>query len=113
MMRENAEEDFDDAKLPAAQRRPVGVTEIRAFDQLAAQHAAGRHIAFNDVHAKLPTGLVARWSNIRAENSSIQLPCRPFPPRGDNSPVETLRWRHFLSTAKPSLQFPSVERQLR
>jgi hypothetical protein len=54
-MRENAEEDIDDAKLRAAQRRPVGVTEIRAFDQLAAQHAAGRHIAFNDVHAKLPT----------------------------------------------------------
>src|SRR4030081_2684584 len=32
MMREYAEEDIDDAKLPAAQRRPVGVTEIRAFD---------------------------------------------------------------------------------
>jgi hypothetical protein len=34
MMREYAEEDIDDAKLPAAQRCPVGVTEIRAFDQL-------------------------------------------------------------------------------
>jgi hypothetical protein len=58
MMGENAEEDIDDAELPAAQRRPEGVTEIRAFDELAAQHAAGRHIAFNDVHAELRTWLV-------------------------------------------------------
>jgi hypothetical protein len=58
MMRENAEENIDDAKLPAAQWRPVGVTEIRAFDEFAAQHAAGRHIAFNDVHAKLRTWLI-------------------------------------------------------
>src|ERR1700676_4109803 len=49
MMRENAEKDIDDAKLTAAQRRPVAVTEIRAFDQLAAQHAAGWYIAFNDI----------------------------------------------------------------
>ena len=51
MMGQNAEEDIDDAELRAAQWHPVGVTEIRAFDQLAAQHAAGWHIAFNDVHA--------------------------------------------------------------
>jgi hypothetical protein len=58
MTRENAEEDIDDAKLPAAQWRPVGVTKMRAFDELATQHAAGRHIAFNDVHAKLRTWLI-------------------------------------------------------
>jgi hypothetical protein len=53
MVRENAEEDVDNAKLGAAQRRPVRVTEIRTFDQFAAERAAGRHIAFNDAHAKL------------------------------------------------------------
>src|SRR5450631_478292 len=57
-MRENGEEDVHDAKLSAAQWRPVGVTEIRALDGLAAQHAAGWHIAFNDVHAKLRTWLI-------------------------------------------------------
>ena len=31
MMRENGEEDIDDAKVPAAQRRPVGITEICVF----------------------------------------------------------------------------------
>src|SRR6266851_7621055 len=29
-----------------------------AFDELATQNAAGRHIAFNDVHAKLRTWLI-------------------------------------------------------
>jgi hypothetical protein len=32
--------------------------EVSVFDQLAAQHAAGRHIAFNDVHAKLRSWLI-------------------------------------------------------
>ena len=39
MMRENAEEDIDDAKLAAAQQRPVGVMEICVFDDVATQHA--------------------------------------------------------------------------
>src|SRR5262249_31719375 len=34
MMRENAEEDIDDTKLPATQRHPVGVTKIRVFDEV-------------------------------------------------------------------------------
>lgn len=33
-MPENGEEDIYDAKLSAAQRRPVGVTEIRVFSML-------------------------------------------------------------------------------
>jgi len=35
MMRENGEEDIDDAKVPAAQRRPAGITEICVFDDVA------------------------------------------------------------------------------
>jgi hypothetical protein len=37
MMRENAEEDIEDAKLHATQWRPVRVTEICSFDQLAVE----------------------------------------------------------------------------
>src|SRR5947209_16528645 len=55
MMGENGEEDVDDAELPAAQWHPVGVTEIGVLHRLAIQHATGLHLAFNNVHAKLPT----------------------------------------------------------
>jgi hypothetical protein len=67
MMREDGQEYIGDAEIPAAQRRPEGVTEMRAFDQLAAQHAARRHIAFNDFHTKLAKQLVAniRFSRAR------------------------------------------------
>src|ERR1700719_3809168 len=77
MMRENAEEDIDDAKLPAAQWRPVGVTEIRAFDELAAQHAAGRHIAFNDVRAKLRTWLIRPIAAVAHHMNHLDEPQAP------------------------------------
>src|SRR5262249_37294714 len=51
MMGENGEEDIDDAELRATERGAVGVTKMRAFDELAAQHAAKRDIAFSDGHA--------------------------------------------------------------
>jgi hypothetical protein len=61
-MREDGQEYIGDAEIRATERRPEGVSEVRAFDKLAAQHALGRHIAFNDFHAKLAKLLVA---NIR------------------------------------------------
>jgi hypothetical protein len=79
MMRENAEEDIDDAKLPAAQWRPVGVTEIRAFDEFATQHAAGRDIAFNDVHAKLRTWLIRPIAAVAHHTITLTRPQAPQP----------------------------------
>src|SRR6202035_792556 len=64
MMGKNAEEDIDDAKLSAAQRHSVGVTEIRAFNELATYYAAERHIAFNDGHVKLRTGLICAIASV-------------------------------------------------
>jgi len=53
MMGENAEEDIDDAKLPAAQRRPVGVTEIRAFAHFFS--GLGTPPATTSLRVKVPT----------------------------------------------------------
>ena len=80
MMRENGEEGIDDAKLPAAQRRPVGVTEIRALDELATEHAAGRHIAFNDVNAKLRTWLIPAIAAVAHHMVTLtrSQPCNSF-----------------------------------
>src|ERR1700744_704553 len=55
MMSENAEEDIDNAEFAAAERHPVGVTEIGVLHRLAMEHAAGWHLAFDNAHAKLPT----------------------------------------------------------
>jgi hypothetical protein len=66
VMREDGQEHIGDAEILAVQRHPEGITEIRAFDQLAAQHADGRHIAFNDFHTKLAKQLVANFLFFRA-----------------------------------------------
>jgi hypothetical protein len=76
VMREDGQEHIGDAEILAVQRHPERITEIRAFDQLAAQHAAGRHIAFNDFHTKLAKQLVADFRFFRtrpqAEASGYQ-----------------------------------------
>jgi hypothetical protein len=49
-MRKNGEEDVDNGKFPPAQRDSEGVAVIRMLDELAAQRATRRHLAFDSVH---------------------------------------------------------------
>src|SRR5260370_361042 len=51
-MSEQSKENLDDSEFRSRQRRTVGIVKVRVSDQLPAQHAAGRDIAFNDIHAE-------------------------------------------------------------
>ena len=76
-MREDGQEKIGGAEISAAQRRREGVAKVRVFDPFAAQHAAGRHIAFNDFRTKLAIQLVVSRQYLRSPYSpasGIRLP---------------------------------------
>jgi hypothetical protein len=53
-MSEQSKENFDDTKFRTRQRRAVGIVKVCVSDQIPAQRAAGRDLAFDDVHAEHP-----------------------------------------------------------
>jgi hypothetical protein len=65
-MSEHGKENIHDSEVPTGQRRPPGIVKIAVVDQIPVERAGGRDIAFNDVHAKLPTPQIARSSNFHA-----------------------------------------------
>src|SRR5713226_9440650 len=74
-MSEQSKENLDDSEFRSPQRRTVGIAKVRVSDQFPAQHAAGRDIAFNDIHAEhLGEGNLEKRSAQR--NGRMK---RPFP----------------------------------
>jgi hypothetical protein len=53
-MPEQSKENLDDSEFRSRQRRAVGIVKVRVSDQFPAERAAGRNIAFNDIHAEHP-----------------------------------------------------------